>query len=74
MIRQIKPDLYKYIEDISRYDEIDRNLNGQIYEHVSTPLIEIFDMEICLKMRVDLENLIDESSKDRDWVTSRRMI
>lgn len=74
MINQIKPDLSKYVEDISQSDEIDSNLNGQIYGNASSPLIEMFDMEICLKIRVNLENLIDESSKGRDWIIRRRVI
>lgn len=74
MITQLKPDLCKYVENISQCEEIDSNLDGQIYGNLSSHLIEIFDMEICLKMRVNLENLIDESPKDRDWITSKRMI
>lgn len=74
MINKITSDFYKYIENFNQCEEIDSNLGAQIYGNISSHLIEIFDMEICLKMRVNLENLIDESSKDRDWIIRRRMI
>lgn len=74
MITHIKPDFYKHVEVLSQCDEIDGNLNGNVYGGISTHLIEILDMDITLKMRVDLEGIIDESSRMRDYITSRRMI
>lgn len=74
MIRQIKPDLSKYVEDISQSDEIDSNLNGRIYGELSSPLIEITDMGVTMHMRIDLEGIIDDASRMRDWINSRRMI
>ena len=74
MINQIKPDLNKHVEELAQSDEIDGNLNGNVYAGISTHLIEILDMGATMAMRIHLEGMIDESSKMREWITSRRMI
>lgn len=74
MIHQIKSDFDKHVEELAQSDEIDGNLNGNVYAGISTHLIEILDMGATMAMRVHLEGIIDESSRMRDYITSRRMI
>lgn len=72
MIYQIIIDFYQYAEILSNADEA--GTANYIYGELASPLVELFDMNIAFNIRIHLEEIIDESSKDRDWITRRRMI
>ena len=72
MIHKIIPDFYQYVEILSPADKVGTPNN--IYGKLASTLVEIFDMNIAFNIRIHLEELIDESSKDGDWITRIRMI